>query len=226
MLVNRLATISLIIIFSIYIMIYSMYDAYAQTRNNERLVIPFNAANSTRSNPAHYEFKQEHVANWIINVSNYLVYNPNNENANVIIRFINAYDTKEFLELGMASKDNMLWFAVSKEQTGYTMMYKNVNAWFQDKQVMITYAQGDRLSVNNGQRIIVDRLSIGQFAIKNIEVFSSMDYPNISSSLGGELIIDIVSGNPLDNPIMSIPFIVTGAVAGIVLILLKTRRRD
>jgi len=222
MLVNILATVCITII----ILSPIMYDAYAQTRNNERLVIPFNAANSSKSKPAYYEFKQEHIANWIINIGNYLIYNPNNENANVIIRFINNYNTKEFLELGMASKDNMLWFAVSKEQTGYTTMYKNVNAWFQDKQVMLTYAQGDRLSVNNGQRIIVDRLSIGQFAIKSIEVFSSMDDPNMSSSVGGQLIIDIVSGNPLDNPIMSIPFIVTGAVAGIVLILLKTRRRD
>ncbi len=226
MLVDRLATISLAISLVIIILNPIMYDVYAQTRNNERLVIPFNAANSSKSNPAQYEFKQEHIANWIINISNYLIYNPNNENANVIIRLINNYNTKEFLELGMASKDNMLWFAVSKEQTGYTTMYKNINAWFQDKQIMLTYAQGDRLSVNNGQRIIVDRLNIGQFAIKSIEVFSSIDDPSMSSSVGGQLIIDIVSGNPLDNPIMSIPFIVTGAVAGIVLILLKTRRRD
>ena len=39
MLVNRLATIYLAII----ILNPIIYDAYAQTRNNERLVIPFNA---------------------------------------------------------------------------------------------------------------------------------------------------------------------------------------
>ncbi len=203
-----------------------MYDAYAQSRSTERLVIPFNAANTARSNPTYYEFKYEHIANWIVNISNYLIYNPNNSDANVIIRFINNYNKDEFLELGMAGKDNMLWFAVSKEQTGYAVMYKNANSWFQDKQIMLTYAQGDRLSVNNGQRIIVDRLNIGQFGVKGIQVFSSMNDPNTSSVIAGQLLIDIVSGNPLDNPIMSIPFIVTGAVVGIVLILLKTRRRD
>lgn len=202
-----------------------MYDAYAQ-RSNERLAIPFNAVNTTRSNASYYEFKEEHIANWIMSISNYLIYNPNNADANVIIRFINNYNKDEFLELGMAGKDNILWFAVSKEQTGYTVMYRNVNGWFQDKQIMLTYAQGDRLSVNNGQRIIVDRLNIGQFAVKGIQVFSSIDDPNKSSVVAGQIMIDIVSGNPLDNPIMSIPFIVTGAVAGIVLILLKTRRRD
>jgi hypothetical protein len=72
MLVNRLATVCIAII----ILSPIMYDAYAQTRNNERLVIPFNAANSSKSEPAYYEFKQEHIANWIINIGNYLIYNP------------------------------------------------------------------------------------------------------------------------------------------------------
>jgi hypothetical protein len=198
---------------------------YAENKS-DRLVIPFSAANTGMSNKAYYEFKDEHRANWIISINNYLIYNPSKADANVIIRFLNNFNKDEFLEVGMSSKSNTLWFAVSKEQTGYTVMYRNTNSWFQDRQIMLTYAQGDRLSVNNGQRIIVDRLNIGQFAIKGIEVFSTIDDPTTSNTVGGQIVMDIISGNPLDNPIMSVPFIVTAVVAAVVILLLKTRRRE
>ncbi|MEM2019764.1 MAG: hypothetical protein QXU41_03590, partial [Candidatus Nitrosocaldus sp.] len=88
------------------------------------------------------------------------------------------------------------------------------------------YAQGERLSVNNGQRIVVDRLNIEQFAIDSVEVYGRNGIDAPYNAIAGVITIEVVSGNPLDNPIMSVPFIVTGAVAGIVLILLRLKRRE
>ncbi|MCS7140847.1 MAG: hypothetical protein NZ888_01510 [Candidatus Nitrosocaldus sp.] len=195
-------------------------------RSVDRLVIPFDAANSTAESPSLYPFQHRHVANWIVTISNNLIYNPENSDAKVVLRFRNALNTDEFLELGMTGHDRVLWFAVSKESVGYLVMYRNSDAWFPDKGIMMTYAQGERLSVNNGQRIVVDRLNIEQFAIDGVEVYGRDDIQDRGSALAGVITIEVISGNPLDNPIMSVPFIVTGAVAGIVLILLRFKRRD
>lgn len=195
-------------------------------RKADKIVIPFNAANSTIDAPSLYRFKDKHIANWILTISNNLIYNPDNGDAKVILRFRNSYNTNEFLEVGMTGLDRVLWFAVGKESIGYMTMYRNSNAWFPERAIMMTYAQGERLSVNNGQRIVVDRLNIEQFAIDGVEVYGRDGIDAPYSALAGVITIEVVSGNPLDNPIMSIPFIITGAVAGVVLILLRFKRRE
>ena len=205
-----------------------MHTIHAQDggRKVDKIVIPFDAANSTIDAPSLYRFKDKHIANWILTISNNLIYNPENGDAKVILRFRNSYNTNEFLEVGMRGLDRVLWFAVGKESIGYMTMYRNSNAWSPERAIMMTYAQGERLSVNNGQRIVVDRLNIEQFAIDGVEVYGRDGIDAPYSALAGVVTIEVVSGNPLDNPIMSIPFIITGAVAGIVLILLRFKRRE
>ncbi|MEM0029592.1 MAG: hypothetical protein QW572_00425 [Candidatus Nitrosocaldus sp.] len=200
--------------------------AQEEGRRVDRLVIPFDAANSTIDDPSLYRLEGRHIANWIITINNNLIYNPESSDAKVVLRFRNAFNTNEFLELGMTGQDRVLWFAVAKESVGYMTMYRNSNAWFPERAVMMTYAQGERLSVNNGQRIVIDRLNIEQFAIDGVEVYGRDGLDAPYSALAGVITVEVMSGNPLDNPIMSVPFIVTGAVAGIVLILLRFKRRD
>lgn len=223
---DRMRVKALVLIIPLILILIHPAHAQEGGRMVDRLVIPFNAANSTPENPSLYSLQNRHAANWIVTISNNLIYNPDNDKAKVVMRFKNAFNTNEFLELGMTGKDRTLWLAVSKEGVGYLVIYRNENAWFPDRSIMMTYAQGERLSVNNGQRIIADRLNIEQFALNMVEVYGRDDYTSSESALGGVVTIEVVSGNPLDNPIMSVPFIVTGAVAGIVLILLKFKRRD
>ncbi len=211
----------------IIILLVVMHPIHAQVeRGVDRLVIPFDAANGTIDDPYLYKLERRHTANWIVTINNNLIYNPESSDAKVVLRFRNAFNTGEFLELGMRGEDRVLWFALSKEGIGYMTMYRNSNAWFPERAVMMTYAQGERLSVNNGQRVVVDRLNIEQFAIDGVEVYGRDGLDAPYSALAGVITIEVMSGNPLDNPIMSVPFIVTGAVAGIVLILLKFKRRD
>lgn len=224
---SRIQSIALTLTLVI-LLLAPMHTIHAQDggRKVDKIVIPFDAANSTIDAPSLYRFKVKHIANWIVTISNNLIYNPENNDAKVILRFRNTFNTNEFLEVGMTGVDRVLWFAVKKESIGYMTMYRNSNAWFPERAIMMTYAQGERLSVNNGQRIVVDRLNIEQFAIDGVEVYGRDGIDAPYSALAGVITIEVVSGNPLDNPIMSIPFIITGAVAGIVLILLRFKRRE
>ena len=104
-------------------------------------------------------------------------------------------------------------------------LYENTHAWFTDKSLSASFVQNDRLSVNNGQRIVLDRLRIGPFMLDTVELYGREDSDADVSALGGELVLSVLSGNPLDNPILMIPPIVAVVTAAIILTLLIIKKR-
>ena len=202
--------------------------AHAQegSRKVESITIPYTAANADKTNPAHYSFPSQHIANWILNIHNELVYNSDNSEAKVVIRLMDDPGSENFVELAMfGAPSHKLWLAVANDQIGYLTFYESEKSWFEDKTIMVSYIQNDRLSVNNGQRNIMDRLRIGPLVLDTVEVYGKDSEDAPVNTFGGELVFDIVSGNPLENPIMMIPAILAALAGVTVLTLIKFKKR-
>ncbi len=82
------------------------------------------------------------------------------------------------------------------------------------------------MTVNNGARIVVSNLDIGEFVINSYSVFgmeSSTDPPAVNS---GSMNIEFISGDPAKNPFAFIPFYIAAGVGIIVAILYLTKKRS
>ena len=202
---------------------------YAQDtgkRKLETITIPYTAVNAVFLSPEHYNFPSTHVANWIVNIDNNLEYNEKNPEAKVVLRLKVSPEDTDFIEIAMLSPPSYkLWIAISNKEVGYMRMYEDKNAWFVDKSVLASFVQNERLSVNNGQRIVLDRLRIGPFTLATVEVYGREDADADVSAIGGEVVVNVLSGNPLDNPIMMIPPIVAVVTVGTIITLLVVKKR-
>lgn len=202
-------------------------NAHAQQeiRKVEYLTIPYAAANAERTNPLHYSFTNKHVGNWILTIRNQLVY-ADNPDAKVVIRLKESPESERYVEIAMfGAPSKMLWAAVNNEQVGYMRMYEDKNSWFEDRPLVITFVENERVSAINGMRNVLDRLNFGPFALNTIEVYGRDASDAPVNAIKGELLLDVISGNPLDNPIMMVPPILAAAAGVTVVVLIKLKKR-
>lgn len=202
--------------------------AYAQEERMkvESITIPYAAANADRKNPAHYAFPSEHIGSWIVTIRNELAYNSENPEAKVVIRLMEEPASENYVEIAMfGAPSRVFWLAVANDQSGYMTLYQNENSWLEDKPVMVSYIQNDRLSVSNGLRNVVDKLRIGPLVLNTVELYGKDSEDSAVNTVGGQLVFDVVSGNPMENPIMIIPAILAAVAGGTVLTLIKLKKR-
>lgn len=206
----------------------SVNVVYAQqeARKVESITIPYTAANADRQNPVHISFPSHHVGDWILTIRNELTYNSENPDSKIVLRLKDEVANENYVEVAMFSAlTHRFWLAIANKEIGYSVLYESENAWVEDKPVMISYIQNDRLSVSNGIRNVADRLQIGPFTLKTVEVYGKDSADAPVNTFGGQLVFDVVSGNPLENPIMMIPAVLAAAAGGIVLTLIKFKKR-
>ncbi len=200
--------------------------AQEETRKVESITIPYTAANADRHNPVHYSFPSQHMGDWILTIRNELLYNSENPEAKVVVRLKEKAADENHVEVAMFSAaTHKFWLALSNKEIGYSVLYESENAWVEDKPVMVSYIQNDRLSVSNGIRNVADRLKIGPFILNTVEVYGRDSADASASTFGGQLVFDVISGNPLENPIMMIPAVLAAAAGGIILTLIKLKKR-
>lgn len=214
------AILVIMLIFSNTAIVY----AQEESRKIETLEIPASAFNAPRDAPEVFPLQYKHAANFITNVKNELIYNSEYEEAKAVIRF-GDNELDKFFELVMYDKANRLSVSLFVKSLGYTKYYEDDNSWFDDKDMVFSFAQNDRLSLYNGQRNIMDRFRIGMFTLDTIEVYGKDSLSDPDNVVGGKLVVEVLSGNPLDNPISYMPVVAVGVVGAILLILLKTKKR-
>lgn len=201
-------------------------NAQEDIRKVERITIPYTAANADRTNPEYHSFPSEHIANWLLTIDNKLVYDSENPGAKVVLRLREDPASEKYVEIAMFGEPSKtFWLAVANEQVGYMRLFENENAWFEGKEIRVSYIQNDRLSVSNGQRNVMDRFRIGPFVLGTFEVFGKDSIGDPNNTIAGEIVLDIISGNPLDNPIMILPAILAAVAGGVVLMLVKIKKR-
>ena len=166
-----------------------------------------------------------HAISWQVTIDNNLLYANPDGNAVLIL-----HDSKsgELIEVGMGPKpDNKFWVAVTTPKEGYVVVHSNLErGWYPETKSIISYTDKAGLTINNGARIVVTNLDIGEFAIDSYSVFGkegSTDPPAVSS---GSMILDFMSGDPAQNVFAFFPFYVAAGVGLIVGVLFLTKKRS
>ena len=205
--------------------------AFAQETNNPSLIIdtleiPSDEFNTVVREAPIRVLDDVHAVSWQVTIDNNLLYA--NPNGNAVLRLYDQENRDEFIEVGMGSQpDNKFWVAVQTPKEGYIVVHSDLDrGWYPQAKSIISYTDRAGLTVNNGARIVVTNLDIGQFAIHSYSVHGmagSTDPPAVSS---GSMIIEFLSGDPAKNIFALYPFVMAAGVGAIVGILFLTKKRS
>lgn len=169
---------------------------------------------------------KSHSISWQISLTNNLVYDSGTD---VIIRFYDSQDQNKFIEIGMGGgpQQNKFWVGMLTSDNQYLVPYHKLDrGWIRDTNIIITYTERAGLTVNNGERIVLSNLDIGNFSVLyyNIDKTSNNNHDDYVSS--GSLILEFMSGDPAQNPYHLFPFYLVGSIGCVVVLLLIFTKRS
>ena len=167
-----------------------------------------------------------HAVSWQVTIDNNLLYA--NPDGNAVFRLYDANNEDEFIEVGMGSiPNNKFWVAVQTPKEGYIVVHSDLErGWYPEAKSIISFTDRAGLTVNNGARIVVTNLDIGEFAVGSYSVHGmegSTDPPAVNS---GSLILEFLSGDPSKNAFAMFPFYVAAGIGVIVGVLFLTKKRS
>jgi hypothetical protein len=145
-----------------------------------------------------------------------------------VIRLKETPPSEKFIELVMYSENtNKFSAAVNTNESGYVRVYeRDTDGWSREQPIFVSHANNQGLTITNGKRIIVDKLSINDFTIGSISIYGKDLASDSNSTYGGEISFSLIFGNPADSPLYYLPLIMSVGVGGILIILLITKKRD
>src|SRR5215217_2022701 len=149
-----------------------------KTENSEQFVFPYSSSNIDRKNPFVYAFDTPKVTNWILTIQNNMSYSDM-QNAKTIVKLQEPTPSDKFIEIAMfGDASKKFWVAVNTKESGYIRVYEHdTDGWSRDQPVIVAHANNQGLTITNGQRIIIDKLSINDFTLASIAVYGK-DEPN------------------------------------------------
>ena len=208
-----------------------MSPAFAQEAKNPSLIIDTLEILSDKFNVILLDtttviLDDVHAVSWQVTIDNNLIYA--NPEGNAVLRLYDEQTADEFIEVGMGPQpDNKFWVAVQTPREGYVVVHRDLDrGWYPEAKSIISYTDRAGLTVNNGARIVVTNLDIGQFAINSYSVHGkqgSTDPPAINS---GSMIVEFLSGDPAKNTFALFPFYMAAGVGSIVIVLLLFTKRS
>ena len=205
--------------------------AFAQETNNPSLIIdtleiPSDEFNTVQREAPIIVLDDAHSISWQVTIDNNLLYA--NPHGNAVLRLYDQATHDEFIEVGMGSgPDYKFWVAVQTPKEGYVVVHSDLDrGWYPQAKSIISFTDRAGLTVNNGARIVVTNLDIGQFVIDSYSIYGkegSTDPPVVSS---GSMIIEFLSGDPAKNIFALFPFYVAAGIGVIVGVLVLTKKRS
>ena len=204
--------------------------AFAQEVNPSLIIdeieIPAEEFNRVLRDAPIVPLDEVHAVSWQVTIDNNLLYA--NPDGNAVFRLYDANSEAEFIEVGMGSiPDNKFWVAVQTPKEGYIVVHSDLErGWYPEAKSIISFTDRAGLTVNNGARIVVTNLDIGEFAIGSYSVHGmegSTDPPAVNS---GSLILEFLSGDPSKNAFAMFPFYVAAGIGVIVGVLFLTKKRS
>lgn len=197
-----------------------------KSKSHERFVVPFSASNTDRKNPVIYTYEIPKDVSWILSIENNMTYNNSSE-SKTIIKLMENQPSEKFIELAMFEQNEKFWIAVNTNESGYIRVHEqDTDGWSRDEPIMVAHANNQGLTVTNGKRIVIDRLSLDGFSLGSIAIYGKDDIDSPINTLDGYLSFDLTYGNPRDSPLYFLPIIMLVLVGGIVFYLLKIKKRD
>ena len=223
------------LIIAILLIVYPVFTINAQSivhdviksKNSERFIVDYNAANTIRRQPVVYEFSQPIPTNWQFTIQNNLSYSESSD-AKTIIKIQEPPPSEKFIELAMFSeKTGKFWVAINTNESGYIRVYeRDQDGWSRDQPVFVAHANNQGLTITNGKRIIVDKLSVNDFIVGSVSIYGKDELNSPNNSNGGTISFDILYGNPADSPLYFMPLIIIVAMGSIILVLIIRKKRD
>ena len=117
--------------------------------------------------------------------------------------------------------------AVNTKDSGYVRVYsKDKDGWFSGQPIIIAHANNQGLTVTDGKRIVVDKLSLNGFTPGSVAIYGKDDPESPINAYAGNISFDMVFGNPADSPIFYLPLGMLVGVGGLLIALLAFKRRN
>lgn len=226
--------------FFIYLIFFSNNFIYAQnesesteenlnvtkSKSYERFVVPFSASNTDRKNPVIHTYEIPKDVSFMLGIENNMTYNNSSE-AKTIIKLMENKPSEKFIELAMFEQNAKFWVAVNTNESGYIRVHEQAtDGWSRDEPLMVGHANNQGLTITNGKRIVIDRLSLDGFSLGSIAIYGKDDTDSPINTVDGYLSFDLLYGNPRDSPLYFLPIIMLVLVGGVVFYLLKIKKRD
>lgn len=204
----------------------SIHDVI-KTKNSERFVVDYDASNAYRRQPLVYDFSKPIPTNWQLTIQNNLTYS-NSENAKTVIKIQEPAPSEKFIELAMfGDKTGKFWAAINTNESGYIRVYeREKDGWSRDQPIFVAHANNQGLTITNGKRIIIDKLSVNDFVVGSVSIYGKDETTDPDNSNSGTISFDIIFGNPAESPLYYVPLITIIAIGSIVLVLIIRKKRD
>ncbi|MFZ0184358.1 MAG: hypothetical protein WAL88_05935 [Nitrosotalea sp.] len=210
---------------SSFLPVYAQESTMNKSERYDYLEVPYSAFNVLTNDSTVYKLDHEHVTNWQVEIENKLTYvNPN---SSAVIRLYEDPSQPKFIEIGMGNAPNYrFWVAVNTPEDGYFIVQDDDKlGWNPSQPIIATHSSSGGLSVSVGQKVAVDNLDIAGFTVRDVTVHgmnSQYDSPPVSA---GKVTLSFISGDPSQNPIFFMPMIVLAVSVGLIVVLLKTKKR-
>ena len=174
-----------------------------------------------------YSFSNPIKTNWQLTIQNNLSYYNSND-SKTVIRLKEPPPSEKFIELVMFSENTKkFWAAVNTNESGYIRVYeRDSDGWSREQPIFVSHANNQGLTITNGKRIIVDKLSINDFTIGSISIYGKDSANDSNTTYSGEISFSLIFGNPSDSPLYYLPLIMFVGIGGILVILLIVKKRD
>ncbi|MDW0230452.1 MAG: hypothetical protein QOA62_00305 [Nitrososphaeraceae archaeon] len=204
----------------------SIHDVI-KTKNSERFVVDYDASNAYRRQPLVYDFSKPIPTNWQLTIQNNLTYS-NSENAKTVIKIQEPAPSEKFIELAMfGDKTRKFWAAINTNESGYIRVYeREKDGWSRDQPIFVAHANNQGLTITNGKRIIIDKLSVDDFVVGSVSIYGKDETTDPDNSNSGTISFDIIFGNPAESPLYYLPLITISAIGSIILVLIIRKKRD
>ena len=208
-----------------FLPVYAQESTMNKSERYDSLQVPYTAFNVYSKNATLFKLDHEHVTNWELEMQNKLQYT--NQEGNVVVRLYEDIHTPKFIEIGMGGPpDYRFWVAVNTPEDGYFMIHDEKKiGWTPDKLITATHSSSGGLTVSVGSKEAVSNLDVAGFTMREFTVSgmnSASDPPPVES---GALTFSILSGDPSQNIIFYMPFMVLAVTAALIVVLLKTKKR-
>ena len=198
-----------------------------KTKNSEQFVLPYTVSNDDRKNPMIYTYDEPKGQNWILTIHNNLSY-AIRPDAKTIVKLQESASSEKFIEIVMfGDVSKKFWAAVNTNETGYMKLYdeSGTNGWSQEQPIIIAHGNNQGLTVTNGKRIVIDKLSLDGFKLGSIAVYGKDNSDSPLNAYGGDLSFNVIYGNPTESPLYYLPVGMLIGVGGIVIGLVIFKKR-
>jgi hypothetical protein len=198
-----------------------------KTKNSEQFVLPYTVSNDDRKNPMIYTYDESKSDNWILTILNNLSY-AIRPDAKTIVKLQEPAPSEKFIEIAMfGDVSKKFWVAVNTNETGYMKLYdeSGTNGWSQEQPIIIAHGNNQGLTVTNGKRIVIDKLSLDGFTLGSIVVYGKDNSDSPLNAYGGDLSFNVIYGNPAESPLYYLPVGMLVGVGGLVIGLVIFKKR-